>query len=996
MTEGGTVKNIPSRATALQILHQERERQIKRDLANGGPYQGIDFVTDPTIAKLVDHLDEFPDLDQSIALQLIELGYAQSVLDNLDRFHDISHQIIANHIMEFVGNDTMIHNLHRFHGLQKKIFLHLWGVAQDNLRDQQETEELYGDQVYKDEESLIQNLSSFENPDDIISSLITSNHLASFLSAFPKFKTLNHQKIAQEIFAVNPKMLAENIQLFKDLDWSLGSKLFALHNPVDALQWENNAALGINPSTRLHIWDYFSPTQERIEAKEQNENVSYEDIAIRDLTYLCNDVDASDRFIESRFEVWKEMIGGFRAQIPFRQKFEEDLVREAIQSHPSTAKKFVQWFPQLPLLVRETPWLKAILIEAVAIVKKFDEARAKGAVVMADVPGMPEMYEDVAIDEKRLEVLYDIITAPGKDSQTLGYDLIRFRNDDAYEDSYDEHEMQAYLIAVDKMIREKNVADDETMKRAREYGKIIQDVLAGKKDFSSKLPALEIKCAVHAQEIEKVIMGLLHNLLARGKGATQEEMAAVLNQKGTKGGLRSFEKSLGDLLALYIAETWDDGGIRDEDAEEEIRELLRSAEEKYLGVYEVDIPLYDKLYKEFDEIRQSGRSTTEIFLGRDGIYAYFGRKAQAAARRKVSSMTKLFPQYLIYPRNFRDNVGKKVLAEFLQQEEVTTDVDPLFYDTGFSGSIPEQIMQIQGFTPEEIEKRIRLLSASVDHRRVKGIVAGARSDIVASIEANVKAENASFALIRDATSGKLRPISTPTSPRDRFLFAVVKQAIARHYWYKEMTQGEHVPYKEIAKETYTLHLLAGAVEGLDESFLDHADELINAGQVLKGNDGIVDGDVRRLWRANGKTLIAKAANMNRVAVDEHELKVLERAQRLGLFGVAPIGLLRLKGGVSWTLMEDVAGLSGRTIRQSLEKRRWTSDKIETLVTHGIFRLSLIADEYRSKMNIDKPWRLKDCMIQIDEESQTLVKIIPLDWERAEAFNPEKPHSVRER
>ena len=229
----------------------------------------------------------------------------------------------------------------------------------------------------------------------------------------------------------------------------------------------------------------------------------------------------------------------------------------------------------------------------------------------------------------------------------------------------------------------------------------------------------------------------------------------------------------------------------------EMPSILEKGFGKYEKVLEVDVPLYDKLYKEFDELRDNGRKPLEVYLGRDGIYAWLGRRAQDLARRRKMTVTErknkkekgeifeINPKYVVYPRYFRDNLAPDVKKQFLEQESISPETDPLFYDTGYTGTIPEQIMEIMGFDKEDIEKRIKLLSAPYAHRRVKGIPENARSEVIEYIEHNAKIEQAAEGLIIDERTGKIKHIAEPTNPEEQFYFSMIRQAIVRHYWLQE-------------------------------------------------------------------------------------------------------------------------------------------------------------------------------------------------------------------
>lgn len=217
---------------------------------------------------------------------------------------------------------------------------------------------------------------------------------------------------------------------------------------------------------------------------------------------------------------------------------------------------------------------------------------------------------------------------------------------------------------------------------------------------------------------------------------------------------------------------------------------------KYKFVYQKDIPLYDSLYQEFDELRESGRSPLEVYVGRDGVYAYLGRRAQDVARRRAlgpegrkkarqrGEILEIHPKYLVYPRHFQTELGPGAKLLLLAQEGVAKEKDPIFFDTGFAGSIPEDMMRVMGFSSEEIEERIRLLSTNSPRRRAHRLKQDTESHVITYIEENAKSEKSATGLYYDK-QGKLRPIAEPTSPEEQFTFWMIRQAIVRHYYIKE-------------------------------------------------------------------------------------------------------------------------------------------------------------------------------------------------------------------
>lgn len=244
----------------------------------------------------------------------------------------------------------------------------------------------------------------------------------------------------------------------------------------------------------------------------------------------------------------------------------------------------------------------------------------------------------------------------------------------------------------------------------------------------------------------------------------------------------------------------------------EIDAVLETGFKEFIAVHEIDIPLYDTLFEEYDNLRKEGRNPFEVYLGRDADYADDSRRAQDVARRRklgreervrrkeAGEVVGVQRTRISYPRYFRDRGReeskevKERLAEelrrFLKDEGIDEGLDLLFFDTGFNGTIAEHIMKVQGLSEEEIEQRIRLLSAKKENRRVSGLDKNVIDSIVYLIEDRAKKEYSAEGFTRDKKTGKFRHIAMPTSAKEQFHFLMIQQAVTRHYWLKEMSDGQ--------------------------------------------------------------------------------------------------------------------------------------------------------------------------------------------------------------
>lgn len=248
----------------------------------------------------------------------------------------------------------------------------------------------------------------------------------------------------------------------------------------------------------------------------------------------------------------------------------------------------------------------------------------------------------------------------------------------------------------------------------------------------------------------------------------------------------------------------------------DFRSLIKKGFEKYISVYRNDVPLYDLAFKEFDELRLTTDFPKEVYLGRDGIYALIGRRALIThLLRKMGreERKKLYekipshmfnPTYLVYPRFFVENMDPTALKKYLEQYNVDSSNSPLFFDTGYTGTIPENIMRIIKIDKSEVDSRIKLLSSSNRLRLVRGIYGSRWTNpgIVDLIERNAKVEGAAEGLYLDSSTGKLKHIARPLCPEQQFLFAEIKEALERHYWLSQKIGTKENAFKLLQRGNY--------------------------------------------------------------------------------------------------------------------------------------------------------------------------------------------------
>jgi hypothetical protein len=234
---------------------------------------------------------------------------------------------------------------------------------------------------------------------------------------------------------------------------------------------------------------------------------------------------------------------------------------------------------------------------------------------------------------------------------------------------------------------------------------------------------------------------------------------------------------------------------------EHLESVINEALRRVTQVQAIDIPIYEKLYHEMDEVRQSGEAL-EVYLGRDGIYAMIGREAERVTnllmrrqlppeeRKRLTQTGELRihrPRYhyLVFTRSIMTGESDPDKQRYVAQEGVTLESNPYFYDTGYNGSIPADIMRIMGLKEDEIDQRIKMLSANKPERRLRSLRQNVANHLTQAIEDNAKTQDVVVGLDYDQATGEYHPVTHPTSPAERLAFELVKIAISGHFSLRE-------------------------------------------------------------------------------------------------------------------------------------------------------------------------------------------------------------------
>lgn len=204
---------------------------------------------------------------------------------------------------------------------------------------------------------------------------------------------------------------------------------------------------------------------------------------------------------------------------------------------------------------------------------------------------------------------------------------------------------------------------------------------------------------------------------------------------------------------------------------------------------------------------------------------------------------------------------------------------------------------------------------------------------------------------------------------------------------------------DIQRDGYSMHLLPNVEEELPASFayeafayaLEHARTLKHATRSDTGSEEVNE----IVWKLPGsfedRAFVLKLTQPSKMPAPDHELRMLQRANKLGLPAPRALGMMKI-GDSDFLMMEFVDGRSGQDIWPKLETEGWTPDEIEAAKQEVDKQMKELAQAYRTFMFIDKPWYIKDCLLTFDGHRVT--SVFPLDFERAHPYDPTKPDKIR--
>ena len=952
---GGYVAGYLNNFTGLN--HSEIAHQLI-DAGDGGYVAGYLYKftnLDASVAhQLIDtgyggyvarYLDKFTNLDASVAHQLIDTGNGEGVARRLNNFTGLNHSEIAQKLIDAGNGGVVAGYLNNFTGLNHSEIAHQLidaGNGRAVARYLNKFTNLDASVAHQlidagDGGAVVRNLNKFTglNHSEIAHQLIDTGNGGEVVRYLDKFTGLDHNEIAHKLIdAGSGWLIAHNLDKFTGLDASVAHKLVDAGDGGEVVRYLYKFT-GLNHSEIAH---------QLIDAGDGGEVVGNLD------NFTGLDASVAHKLIDAGYELQvlqcAHVFGESTSEIVLgcidKIKLDAD-VADAVLEHLSdygmdtAAQCTVLWACANHYSTAQK--VAQLDLEGLIGSEEASKLRAHIAELKPDLQGV-EKYNPYADEAGDMEHVTS--SRPGT--------------------KFHERAIQA-----NRRLRSPETEEDrelaETIQQA--YDKLRADIAS-----------------------------------QYGDQYSQE----MFGKRGDK---------LGDIWPAYRRLVADYIAVMDEYG---LPEALERAAKAFNQVLKVDTKYYDRLFAEWDAKRIGEREFQEVFLGRDGVYAYVARRAQLYARRRRLGMSSHaaggslmeFPTYLVYPRGFRDELDDVVKDEYLHPRIQNPDA-AYYYDTGFTGTIPEDIMRVLGVSESDRDSRIRLLSASDRPRTVLGLKGDKpeRDQIVNTIEYHVKDEESAEGLYR-TEDGRLEPYSRPTNPDERLAFRMTQLALSRHYYTRELkntepvNMGYEVKRLEGQREMRIDGEYSEAVKGrLAELFSSHdiGAELLQSATSLKianPNDPYPGEAVFELSVGGDTEVIVKnvVKAKQQGPIDEFEALLLLR--KLGVDVPKPIARVFTSGQQGFVVMEKINGESGRTIREFFANNAVSEENKRELMTDALSRMRNIAETVRRDTGIDKPWRLKDFIIEYSRDGNDqyhIASMRPIDFERAKVFDPDDPHSI---
>ena len=237
---------------------------------------------------------------------------------------------------------------------------------------------------------------------------------------------------------------------------------------------------------------------------------------------------------------------------------------------------------------------------------------------------------------------------------------------------------------------------------------------------------------------------------------------------------------------------------------------------------------------------------------------------------------------------------------------------------------------------------------------------------------------------------------------------MVQLALSRRYYTRELKNTEPVNsgYEAIHLENQREMRIDSSCDKavkdqLAEMFSngDIGAELLQSATSLKiadPSDPYPGEAVFELSLAEGANAIVKnvVSEKQQGPIDEFEALLLLR--KFGIDAPKPIARVFTSGQQGFIVMEKINGESGRTVKDFFANNAVSEANQRELMIDAFSRMKEIAETVRRDTGIDKPWRLKDFIIEYSKDDNgqyNIASMRPIDFERVKVFSVDRKSVV---
>lgn len=218
-------------------------------------------------------------------------------------------------------------------------------------------------------------------------------------------------------------------------------------------------------------------------------------------------------------------------------------------------------------------------------------------------------------------------------------------------------------------------------------------------------------------------------------------------------------------------------------------------------IYRYHIPAYSRIFLELDKRKRA----QEIYLGRDGAFMYYGRRAQLWGRGEKTQGRVIYIWYsrmtmgISETKDGRKLPGllptKEQQERYLREHGVENVNNAIFVDTGHKGTVPKHILRdVFGVPENEVDEKI-LLVASDDFPKLRvrwetEAEESRATDVANQIEKSPHLTREELGFYEDTGNSRLRPFAPPSEPIDIFAHECIKYLVMRHFYLQGRSERE--------------------------------------------------------------------------------------------------------------------------------------------------------------------------------------------------------------